>query len=169
MINFSLSWSIQKRKLKKSIPLVEFKKGYFEFVERINFKGRAYIGPKAYWSAKGRIEIGDNVIFGPRTTIWTYNHNYNDSNSIPYGGDDILKPVIIKDNVWVGMNSIIMPGVTIGEGAIIAAGSVVTKNVKNYDIVGGNPAQKISSRDDKLYNKLKKENKLYLYIKNEKK
>ena len=52
-------------------------------------------------------------------------------------------PIIIKDKVWIGFNSIIMKGVTIGEGAVVAAGSVVTKNVPDYAIVGGNPAKVI--------------------------
>lgn len=52
-------------------------------------------------------------------------------------------PVIIKDKAWIGFNSIIMKGVTIGEGAIVGAGSVVTKDVPDYTIVGGNPAQVI--------------------------
>lgn len=50
-------------------------------------------------------------------------------------------PVIINDNVWIGMNAIILPGVTIGKGAVIAAGSVVTKDVPPYSLVGGNPAK----------------------------
>jgi len=51
------------------------------------------------------------------------------------------KPIVIKDKVWIGFNSIIMKGVTIGEGAVIAAGSVVTKDVPNYAVMGGNPAK----------------------------
>jgi len=50
-------------------------------------------------------------------------------------------PIIIKDKAWIGFNSIIMKGVTIGEGAVVAAGSVVTKDVPDYAVVGGNPAQ----------------------------
>lgn len=57
--------------------------------------------------------------------------------------------IIIKDDVWIGQNSIICSGVTIGQGAVIAAGSVVTKNVENYAIVGGNPAKIIRYRFDK--------------------
>ncbi len=68
----------------------------------------------------------------------------------PYKGDTIL-----KNDVWVGYNSMIMPGVTIGNGAIVAAGSVVTKDAPDYSIVGGNPARVIRLRfDEKVIRKL---------------
>lgn len=66
--------------------------------------------------------------------------------SLPYKGD-----TVIGNDVWIGQNSVIMPGVHIGDGAIIAANSIVTKNVAPYTIVGGNPAQVIKKRfDDEL-------------------
>lgn len=58
-----------------------------------------------------------------------------------------VKPIVIEDAVWIGANCIILPGVTIGKGAVIAAGSVVTKNVAPYSIVGGNPARVIKEHD----------------------
>lgn len=63
-------------------------------------------------------------------------------------------PIIIEDDVWIGANAIILSGVTIGEGAIIGAGSVVTKNVEPYTIFAGNPAKKIKMRftEDELLN-----------------
>ena len=62
---------------------------------------------------------------------------------------------VIKSDAWIGMNAIIMPGVSIGEGAIVAAGSVVSKNVPPYTIVGGNPAKEIKKRfTDSEINKL---------------
>lgn len=64
-------------------------------------------------------------------------------------------PIIIEDDVWIGMNSIIMSGVRIGRGSIVAAGSVVTKDIPPYAIVGGNPAKIIKYRfEDKIINKL---------------
>ena len=56
-------------------------------------------------------------------------------------GEGFYKDIIINDGVWIGMNSIILPGVTIGKKAVVAAGSVVTKNVPDYCIVAGNPAK----------------------------
>lgn len=158
--------------LKKRFPNVIFGPNFNiekkELIDNISFKGTAYVGSDANWSPKGKIEIGNNVIFGPRSIIWTYNHNYNSINYIPYGfqNEDIIKNVKINNNVWIGMNVIIMPGVEIEEGAIIAAGSVVTKNVKKGYIVGGNPAKEIGKRNEEVYEKLKLENKFYLEFKN---
>jgi len=156
-----------KKKIRQRFPLVKISgTSIFEFYKNINFSGSCYIGPDAYWSAKGKIIIGNNVIFGPRTVLWTYNHNYKSDIFIPYGGKDIVEPIIIGDNVWVGFDAFILPGIMIGEGAIIGARSVVTKNVPKYAIVGGNPAKTIGFRDKDLYNKLKKEKKFYLNLKN---
>jgi len=153
-------------KLQNNNKGVVIKQGFnAEFIENIIFKGTCYVGPNAYWSAKGGIEIGNNVIFGPRSIIWTYNHNYMSSEFIPYGGEDILGKVIIEDNVWIGINSIILPNVTVGEGAIIGANTVVTKNVPKLAIVGGNPFRIIKYRDKDLYYKLKSEKKFYLNYK----
>lgn len=152
-----------KRNFRKRFPKVQLcLPTYIEFKDKVDFMGYGYVGPQAYWSAKGGITIGNNVIFGPRTVIWTYNHNYHATSAIPYDGPDILKPVIIRDNVWVGLGAVILPGVTIGEGAIIGAGAVVGKDVPDCAIVAGNPAQIVKYRDVQVYERLKSEGKLYL-------
>jgi len=76
---------------------------------------------------------------------------------LPYGTDYVDKPVIIERNVWLGNHVIIVPGVHIGEGAIIAMGSVVTKNVSAGAVVGGNPAEVLKFRDPDAYKKLESE------------
>lgn len=85
-----------------------------------------------------KIEIGDNSILG-----WNVNILDNDRHNVFY--DDIqqetTKEIIIKNNVWVGFNSSILKGVTIGEGAIIASNSVVTKDVPPYTLMAGVPAK----------------------------
>jgi acetyltransferase-like isoleucine patch superfamily enzyme len=73
----------------------------------------------------GYLEIGDNFRSAPGCIIVTRNHNYDDGDAIPYDDTYVRKDVIIGDNVWFGVNSIVVPGVTIGEGAIIQAGSTV--------------------------------------------
>ncbi len=138
---------------------------YMEFEQNIVFHGHAYVGPYAYWSAKGGIEIGNNVIIGPKSIIWTYNHDYRSSESIPYGGDDLLKPVVIEDHSWIGLGATILAGVTVGEGAVIGAGSVVTRDVPPCAIVGGNPAKVLGYRDKMMYDQLKEEKKFYLECK----
>lgn len=140
---------------------VEYKgNGYFEFLDKITIKSNVYIGPHAYWSCQGGLTIGNNVIFGPYVKIWTANHNFN-GEMLPYDKDMILKPVVIKDNTWIGLNVTILPGVSIGEGSIVAAGSVVTKSFPDLSIIGGNPAKLLDTRDKIKYLKLKKEKKFY--------
>jgi len=153
---------------KKRIPLVTFSGGYFEYKSNISFKGTCYIGPHAYWSGQGGIEVGNNVIFGPNTTIWSSSHNIHSKDFIPYGNkaEDLIAPVIIGDNTWIGLGAVILKGVTIGEGAVIGAGSVVAKSIPPCAIVVGNPGKVINYRDKQEYFRLKSENKLYLASKN---
>lgn len=141
----------------------------FAHYKNIIWHNNIYIGPKAYIWAIGGLEIMDNVIIGPRITIHTSNHNYDNATLIPYDGKTILKKVTIEKNVWIGDNVMIVPGTTIGEGSIVAMGSVVTKDVPKYSIVGGNPAKIIKTRNIELYKKLNEEKKFYLKYKKENK
>jgi acetyltransferase-like isoleucine patch superfamily enzyme len=99
------------------------------------------IGHKATLDARGGLTIGRSVNFSSEVMIWTAQHDYRD----PMFGTD-FKPVVIGDCAWLGPRCIILPGVTVGEGAVIAAGAVVTKNVEPYVVVGGVPAKKIADR-----------------------
>ena len=91
--------------------------------------------------------IGKNVIMGPDVKIYTKNHRF-ESVEIPmqYQGHTEDK-VKIGNDVWIGANSVILPGVTIGDHSIIAAGSVVTKDVPSFAIVGGIPSKIIKYRN----------------------
>tara|TARA_B100001094_G_C17691893_1_gene558414 strand:- start:66 stop:611 length:546 start_codon:yes stop_codon:yes gene_type:complete len=131
------------------------KSGSFFGSNEITVGKDVYIGPKAYWYGHGGIEIGNNVVFGPKTTIWTVNHNYDSEISLPYDEIDYHKKVVIENNVWISFGTQIAPGVTIGEGAVIAMGSVVVKDVPALSIVGGNPATVIKRRDKAKYDALK--------------
>lgn len=91
----------------------------------------------------GGVTIEDNVMIGPEVAIATINHDL-DNKFIIYG-----KPVTIQKDAWIGIRSSIMPGVTISEGAIVAGGSVVTKDVEPYCVVGGNPAKVIKRLEKK--------------------
>lgn len=95
----------------------------------------------------GEIEIGDNVMMGPECIIYTSNHSFSRTD-IPMNqqGFSIARKVTIGNDVWIGGRVIILPGVEIGDGAIIGAGTVITKNVPPFAIVGGNPAKLIGSR-----------------------
>lgn len=93
--------------------------------------------------------IGKDVMMGPDVVFITANHNFEDT-SIPMRGTGHAPAEIIQisDDVWLGTRVIILPGIKIGKGAIIGAGSVVTKDVPDYAIVGGNPARIIRNRKD---------------------
>ncbi|TLM99161.1 MAG: acyltransferase, partial [Actinobacteria bacterium] len=78
----------------------------------------------------GGVEIGDNFHSGEDCKIISANHDYDGGDAVPYGHAVIGKKVVIEDNVWFGVNVIVLPGVTIGEGAIISAGAVVVKDVE---------------------------------------
>lgn len=96
---------------------------------------------------QGDVTIGDGVMMGPECIIYTKNHEFSDV-TVPMfrQGTSEVRPVIISDDVWIGARVTILPGVNIGTGSIIGAGSVVTKDVPEYAIVGGNPARVIKYR-----------------------
>lgn len=96
----------------------------------------------------GPVSLGKHVMMGPDVIIITSNHK-SDRLDIPMTeqGGTGPDPVVIGDDVWIGTRVIILPGVTIGHGAVLAAGAVVTKDVRPYAIVGGNPAKLIRYRD----------------------
>lgn len=95
----------------------------------------------------GIVHIGDNVMMGPDCVIITSNHKF-DRLDIPMceQGSEKDRPVYIGNDVWIGYRVTILPGVKIGNGCIIGAGAVVTKDVPDYAIVGGNPARIIRYR-----------------------
>lgn len=90
---------------------------------------------------RGEIIIGNNVNISPEVIILTA---YHDPDSPDFDG--MRKPVIIEDYSWIATRALILPGVKIGQGAIVAAGSVVTKDVPPKSVVGGNPAKPIRER-----------------------
>ena len=117
----------------------------------VNFNGIRIIG-------KGIVNIGSYFHSGSDCLIMTDNHNYEGS-MIPYDYTDIVKTIKIEDFVWIGDRVIILPGVHIGEGAIIQAGSVVVNDIPNYAIAGGNPAKVFKFRNIEHFTKLKSEGK----------
>lgn len=116
--------------------------------DNVNFNGLIVRGG-------GELDIGDNFHSGPDCLILTRNHNYDDGNKIPYDDTYIQKKVIIGDNVWLGARVTIIPGITIGEGAIIQAGSTVVNDIPEGAIAGGHPAEVFDYRDMDHYTSLK--------------
>lgn len=97
-------------------------------------------------SIHGPLTIGDYVMMRPEVTILTSNHKF-DRLDIPMQQQGMsIKPVVIGNDVWIGMRSIILPGVNIGNHVVVGAGSIVTKDIPDYAIVGGTPARIIKFR-----------------------
>jgi len=94
----------------------------------------------------GEIEIGDDVLVGPNVTIYSQNHNYLDKNQIISLQGYKKSKVIINNDVWVAASVVILPGVTLAQGSVIAAGAVVTKSTEEYAVYAGVPAKKIGER-----------------------
>lgn len=113
------------------------------------------IGPKVLLDGRRKLVIGKNVTIAFEAIVWTLNHDYNDVHFCGRGN-----PVTIEDFAWICSRSIILPGVTIGEGSVVASGAIVTKSVPPYAIVAGIPAKVIGYREKKNYEygyKLKKD------------
>lgn len=110
---------------------------------------------------KGLVKIGDNFHSGVGVYIISSDHNYDEGEAIPYDDSFITKDVIIDDNVWVGINVIILRGTHLGEGSIIQAGSVVCDNIPPYAIAGGHPAKVFKYRDIEHYKRLLSDSKFF--------
>jgi len=100
------------------------------------------------YSSLGTVKIGNNVMMGTNCLILSQNHRFDDL-TMPMCGQGFQedRPVVVEDDVWIGSRVIILPGVRIGKGSIVGAGSVVTRDIGPYSIVGGNPAKLIGERD----------------------
>ena len=107
------------------------------------------IGPKALLDGRKGLTIEEGAVIGYGAIIWTLNHDYNDIHFCGKGA-----PVTIGRRAWICSNSIILPGITVGEGAVVASGAVVTHDVEPYTIVGGIPAKVIGKRAEKEYDYL---------------
>ena len=95
---------------------------------------------------KGKITIEDNVLVGPNVVMRASGHRHEDL-SLPIRQQGHHEgTIVIKEGVWIGANAVILPNITIGRGAIVGAGAVVTKDVADFEIVGGVPAKRIGSR-----------------------
>jgi len=110
----------------------------------ISIGQNSIIGYGVFLDGRGGLTIGSHVDVASQVLIYTNEH---DINSPSFGNS--FAPVVIKDYVFIGPRTIILPGVTIGRGAIVGAGAVVTKDIPDFEIWGGVPAKKISDRQIK--------------------
>ncbi len=119
--------------------------------ETISLGSDVFIGSGAKFSAsESSITIGSKVMFGPNVTIMGGDHNTSVIGRYMYDVKEKLPendlPIVIENDCWIGANSIILKGVTIKKGTIIAAGSLVTKSFPEYTILGGVPAKVLKQR-----------------------
>lgn len=129
----------------KGISRTAFFNGRSKIAKDVKIGEHSFVNYECYISS-GTI-IKDYVMLGPRVAIVGSDHSYDQpGNPIIFSGRPPLKMTLIDSDAWIGYGSIIMSGVTIGQGAIVAAGSIVTKDVEPLTIVGGIPAKKITDR-----------------------
>ena len=114
--------------------------------EGLTMGDNSNIGPYNYIGCSGKITIGNNVMLAPRVSIYAENHVFDHPEILIRDQGVEKKEVIIEDDCWIAANSILLAGVTIGKGSVVAAGSVVTENVPPYSVVAGVPAKWIKSR-----------------------
>ncbi len=131
--------------------------GRFAIIRATNFYGGelgeglevgdfSNIGPYSYVGCSGFVRIGKNVMISPRVSIYAENHRFARTD-VPMKEQGVERSVVtIEDDCWISSHSVILAGVTIGRGSLVAAGSVVTKDVPPFSIVAGVPATVIRSR-----------------------
>lgn len=115
--------------------------GCFFTGKNITIGNNTVINRNCYLDGRFSLEIGDNVSISPETFILSLTHDLENNQFEAVG-----KKTVIMDYVWIGVRAIVLPGVRIGKGSVVGAGSVVTKSCKDYEILGGIPARKIGTR-----------------------
>ena len=117
-----------------------------DFGRHIRFGKDVFINKEAFFVDLGGITIEDKVLIGPRVTLVTVNHLLDPQKRRGFA----VKPILIKENAWLGAGVTVLPGVTIGENAVIAANSTVTKDVPANTIVAGTPARVIKEVENEI-------------------
>jgi acetyltransferase-like isoleucine patch superfamily enzyme len=116
---------------------------YTDFGKNIRVGKDVFINHGCEFMDRGGITLEDKVLIGPKVNLVTINHPVEPSQR----RSTFCAPIVIKRNAWIGVGASVMPGVTIGQNAIVAANAVVTKNVAANSIVGGIPATLIRNFD----------------------
>jgi len=114
---------------------------FTNFGRYISIGKNVFINHACSFLDMGGITVGDNVLIGPKVNLVSENHPIDPTQRKSLIG----KPIVIKNNAWIGAAATILPGITVGENSIVAAGSIVTKDVPDNCIVAGNPAKQIKS------------------------
>ncbi len=110
-----------------------------EYAERMTIGSDVFINADLMVIGSGRITIGNNVLIGPCTRFYTPNHSVH--LDLRHAGWELGLPITLEDDVWLGGSVVICPGVTVGRGSVVGAGSVLTKDVPPGVVVAGNPGR----------------------------
>lgn len=163
ILNFIFNWlfklieyvkvSITSSNLKHLGDGVEFDANiWINYPENISIGDETFIGRDVYLNAYDSIEIGKFCGIAAGCKLIAGNHDINNL-TIEFKYEKIIKSTIkLGDGVWLGYNVIILPGVKLGNGCVVAAGSVVTKSFAEYSVLAGVPAKIINTRDEKVRN-----------------
>lgn len=138
-------WFLKLLKMKIGKGTFIMKKNYFINCNLITIGNFCHINNFCIIDGRGRITIEDNVSISHKVSLITGSHEINSSSFC-----GIFKPIHIKEYAWIGIGATILQGVTIGRGAVICAGAVVTKDIEDYAIVAGIPAKRIGTRTKSL-------------------
>lgn len=123
----------------------------FRSMENLRIGDNVSIGYDNFIQARGGITIGNDVMTAPGVKIWSENHGFQDPDILIRNQPEITSEVVIGNDVFIASNSFIMPGVTLPDGVVVAASSVVgVKTYKPYSIIAGNPARIIGYRGGKI-------------------
>ena len=119
----------------------------FRSIENLEVGCNVSIGNDCFIQALGGVIIGNDVMLGPGVKVWSVNHKYKNRDCLISSQGLEKKTVVLGNDIWVGANSFITPGVQLADGVVVAAGSVVTaKPHMPYSVIAGNPARMISFR-----------------------
>lgn len=118
----------------------------FCYPYRIKLGYNIFVNRGVYITARGPVTIGDNVLIGPGVVINSGMHQYMDQSLLIRDQGHRVLPISIGNDVWIGANAVIMPGVTLGDGCVIGAGAVVTHSIPAYAVAVGVPARVIKER-----------------------
>lgn len=138
----------------------------FVSAEKISLGANVHIGPSALLDAAGEIFIDDGTILAPEVKLFSRTHNFDQNvQALPFDNVMFVAPVRIGRYVWIGTRAIVLPGVTIGDGAVVGAGSVVSKDVPKCAVAVGNPARIVRFRDREQFEALIREPNVFVYQK----
>ena len=115
----------------------------------IRFGRNYHINTGCTFDGRGGLTVGDNVLIGPNVVVVSSQHRWDGGTGTPMiQQGHTSAPIVVEDDCWIGANSVVTPGVTLGTGTVVGAGPVVTSSTEPWAIVAGSPARQIGSRRD---------------------